>query len=82
MVGYSARQMEFLNSMTFTHEEIPILEPKFQLLSPEVRYDIEKQVSGGLDGVLSCAHGVKKDCVFILNPILLPVSVVSFCWQS
>ncbi len=73
MVGYSARQMEFLeiDDLVPHDEENTDFWNRYDLLNnQEFDYDIEKQVSGGLDGVLSCADGVKKECVLILNPIL------------
>lgn len=73
MVGYSTRQMEFLelDDLVPHDEENSDFWIRYDLLTnQEVDYEIEKQVSGGLDGVLCCADGVKKDCVFILNPIL------------
>ncbi len=72
-VGYSARQMEFLelDDLILHEEENTDFWNRFDLINnQENDFDIEKQVSGGLDGVLHCADGVKKDCVFILNPIL------------
>jgi signal-transduction protein with cAMP-binding, CBS, and nucleotidyltransferase domain/predicted metal-dependent phosphoesterase TrpH len=73
MVGYSARQMEFLelDDLVPHGEENTEFWNRYDLLdNQESDYDIEKQVSGGLDGVLYRADGEKRDCVFILNPIL------------
>jgi len=73
MIGYSARQMEFLEleDLVPHEDENTDFWNRFELLNnQDLDYDIENQVSGGLDGVLCCADGVKKDCVFILNPIL------------
>ena len=73
MVGYSARQMEFLelDDLVPHGDENTDFWNRFDLINnPETDYDIEKQVSGGLEGLLYCSDGVKKDCVFILNPIL------------
>lgn len=73
MVGYSTRQMEFLelDDLVPHEEENTDFWNRYDLLNnQEFDNDIDKQVSGGLDGVLHCADGVKKDCIFILNPIL------------